>query len=350
MRRRCNDDRGATLVILAISSLALISIAGLALDGGRAYGERREMQNAADTGAMAGTRQLDQYLTGKTADARTIETVAKDTAVKNGADAAALTCRVVSFDRTDLGLCPTTAVMPAGMKASAAGVVLTTAATKNTIFMKAVGAGSFTAKANATAQIGRPGGSFTSPFMICASALALDIDKNPATTADDFRILRPDAAAYSGFSINPQALGHNYDIYGNDIKDGLDCGGGSSFRGRVCVDKNKCDTDTYVVPGYWDPDTGNATGPTMRLVNSGNLCTEDLTLGCMIVIPLCPKTNGNTGPAVKLFCTDFGLFELTKVDVNHDVEGIFRGPASFNQGGIAGPADANGARIVALTD
>ena len=72
MQRRASDDRGAVLIFLAISLVGLIALAGLVLDGGRAYGERRQMQNAADSASMAATRQLDRYMTDQTNDARTI--------------------------------------------------------------------------------------------------------------------------------------------------------------------------------------------------------------------------------------------------------------------------------------
>jgi hypothetical protein len=334
------------MIILALSATALIGVAGLALDGGRLYGERREMQNAADSAAMAGTRQLDQLITGQTADASTILATVKNTAERNGADRTAVTCDLVRFDRTVIGPCPIGSTLSPGVLPVVAGVRVVASNTEETYFMKAVGNDTFTAKADATAQIGRPGGTFLSPFMMCATAAALN------TPEGDFRLLIPDPTAAEGFKVNPNAVGHTYDIYGNDIKDGLDCGGGSSFRGRVCQNKNKCDGGgtSYETPGFWDPDTGNATGPTMRLVNNPNVCTETLELNCVLPIPLCPKTNGDTGPAVKLYCTEFGLFELTKVNVNHDVEGIFLGPATFNQGSIDGPVDANGSRIVALTD
>ena len=125
-RRRMHDERGATLVLLALSITGLVAIAGLALDGGRVYGERREMQNAADTASMAATRQLDQFLTGQSADASSIETAAKDTAEKNGADRAMVTCSLVRFDRTPLGPCPTTATMTSpGWKAAKSALLRT---------------------------------------------------------------------------------------------------------------------------------------------------------------------------------------------------------------------------------
>lgn len=327
------------MIIIAISTLALVAVAGLALDGGRVYGERREMQNAADTAAMAGTRQLDQYLTGQTLDARTIEDAVRDTAETNGADPGAVTCQLVQFNRTVLGPCPTTAFMSPATKAVAAGVLVTTSSSKETFFMKAVGNASFTARGNATAQIGQPGGTYAAPFLVCATA--------PGHLPP---ILLPDASGPGGFSINPLAIGATYDLYGNEIKDaGKDCGNDASdFRGNICLDKNKCEA-SYQIPGDWNADTGNANGPTLRLINSGSMCDTEFTVGCVLVLPLCPRGNTLTGENFAMYCTDLGLFEITLVE-NINIDGTFLGRAVINQGSIIGPADANGARIVALTD
>ncbi len=46
-------QHGQALVIIAIAFLSLIAIVGLAVDGGYAYADRRQAQNAADTSAMA---------------------------------------------------------------------------------------------------------------------------------------------------------------------------------------------------------------------------------------------------------------------------------------------------------
>lgn len=340
MRRRRKDERGATLVLIALSTVGLVALAGLALDGGRVYSERRQMQNAADAASMAATRQLDRYLTGASSDARLIETAAKDTAEDNGADRSVVTCQLVQFDRTVIGACPTTATMAPAAQAVAAGVKVGTSATKDTFFMKAVGSTSFTATANAIAQIGRPGGTYIAPFLVCATAPG----HVPA-------ILVPDVNGPEGFSVNAAAIGSTYVIYGNEIKSGgRDCGNdSSSFRGNVCADKNKCDSPSYSIPGDWDADTGNENGPTLRLVNSGSVCDPTFTVGCVLVLPLCPRGNGQTGAGFATYCSDLGLFEISLVQ-NHHIEAIFRGRATINVGGIIGPADLNGARIVALTD
>jgi Flp pilus assembly protein TadG len=340
MRRRADDDRGAVLIFLSISLVALLALAGLVIDGGRAYGERRQMQNAADAAAMAATRQLDQLLLGKVVDASTIDTAARHTAEVNGAKRTAVTCTLVSFDRTGLGPCPTGTTMSPAARAVVAGVSVTTEQTQPTIFMQAVGTSTFTARADATAEIGRPGGRFIAPFIVCGTA--------PGHIP---QLLLADATSNTGFKVNSAAIGSEYTIYGNDIKTGgRDCGNpSSSFRGNVCIDKNKCSSPAYTIPGEWDADTGNANGPTLRLVNSGNACSPAFTTGCVLVLPLCPRGNGQGGAGFRTYCTDLGLFEINQVS-NHDITAFFRGATTINHGGIVGPADLNGSRIVALTD
>ena len=52
------DERGATLVVVAITLIVLLGFAGLALDVGYWYLIRNELQNAADAGALAGAQVL----------------------------------------------------------------------------------------------------------------------------------------------------------------------------------------------------------------------------------------------------------------------------------------------------
>ena len=51
--RRLNDDRGATVVIAAIVVVVLLGMAGLVVDVGALYQERRELQNGADAAVLA---------------------------------------------------------------------------------------------------------------------------------------------------------------------------------------------------------------------------------------------------------------------------------------------------------
>lgn len=57
MRNR-HSPRGQMLVIVAVALTALIAMAGLIVDGGMAWSNRRQAQNAADAASLAGTRVL----------------------------------------------------------------------------------------------------------------------------------------------------------------------------------------------------------------------------------------------------------------------------------------------------
>src|SRR2546429_4723953 len=50
--------RAKSLVIVALSATALFGIIALGLDAGRLYFQRRDVQNAADAGALAGAQEL----------------------------------------------------------------------------------------------------------------------------------------------------------------------------------------------------------------------------------------------------------------------------------------------------
>jgi hypothetical protein len=89
-KRRLGRERGQALVILAFALLALIAFAGLAIDGGRFYAERRQTQNAADAVAIAGARELAEFIStcasaGAANDNR-IATAMVDMARYNGID------------------------------------------------------------------------------------------------------------------------------------------------------------------------------------------------------------------------------------------------------------------------
>ena len=54
------------------SAVALILVAALAIDGGMAYANRRQMQNAADSGAFAGTKAVEDLRFNGVTDGGTI--------------------------------------------------------------------------------------------------------------------------------------------------------------------------------------------------------------------------------------------------------------------------------------
>ena len=56
--RSHKSERGQMVVIVALALTTLIAMAGLVIDGGMALSNRRQVQNAADSAALAGTRVL----------------------------------------------------------------------------------------------------------------------------------------------------------------------------------------------------------------------------------------------------------------------------------------------------
>jgi hypothetical protein len=53
VKKNHSSERGQVLVMIVLAMFGLIGITGLAIDGSRAYSDRRQAQNAADTSALA---------------------------------------------------------------------------------------------------------------------------------------------------------------------------------------------------------------------------------------------------------------------------------------------------------
>jgi hypothetical protein len=55
------SERGQAIILLVLGVIGLLGFAALAIDGGRVYIDRRSMQNASDTGSMAGGLEITNY-------------------------------------------------------------------------------------------------------------------------------------------------------------------------------------------------------------------------------------------------------------------------------------------------
>ena len=53
MTKRRNYENGQAIVLIAFAFIAFVAMAGLAIDGGMVYSDRRHAQNAADAGSLA---------------------------------------------------------------------------------------------------------------------------------------------------------------------------------------------------------------------------------------------------------------------------------------------------------
>ena len=280
-RTRFHDERGATAVLMALCMVGLLAFGGLVLDGGNAFAQRRQMQNAADSSAMASTNALYRYklLGGST---NSVYDSARQSALDNGAASSTFSCVLVFQNATTLvetGTAPCNGATAANL-AAAWKVRVAVDQSSKTRLMRVVQIDSFTAKGAAAASLLEAAGA-ASPFMVCGApgtAHHPDLLQAVSTAVDP-----------TGWRINPAAINVEYDIWGNAIKDS-DCGyKGSSFRGLVD------DEDVHSIPGTWPADSGNKGGN--KIAGNGasfvNGCDlngvkiKDVTMGCEIVIPLC---------------------------------------------------------------
>jgi uncharacterized membrane protein len=53
-------EAGQALVLVAVLLLGLVTVVGLAADGGLVFAQRRDLQNLADAAALAGAMQIDE--------------------------------------------------------------------------------------------------------------------------------------------------------------------------------------------------------------------------------------------------------------------------------------------------
>jgi Flp pilus assembly protein TadG len=91
--RRLSEDRGATAVTVAVVMAVLLGMAGLAVDAGALYQERRELGNGADAAALAIAE--DCGLLVKPCDEPTARATAASYASANARDCAAAVSQVV---------------------------------------------------------------------------------------------------------------------------------------------------------------------------------------------------------------------------------------------------------------
>jgi len=111
IKRVSAGQRGQVLVIAALSLFVLLLFVALAVDVGFWYGQRRHMQNAADSGALAGAWEL---CFGSRANATAAATAY---AVFNGADGDMVHVDIVDADGTPDATNGNTVVVTAGVMA-----------------------------------------------------------------------------------------------------------------------------------------------------------------------------------------------------------------------------------------
>jgi Flp pilus assembly protein TadG len=303
------------MVIVAISLLALCAVGGLAIDGGAAYSNRRQAQNASDSASLAGTNVLDDIRTGKTTDESKIIAAVTTKLTENQANPASITCEIVQYTGSGYGSpypCPTTDLPTGTFNISdAAGVRVRANRTHKTSLMRVAGFDTITSTATATATIQAARGldKGAAPFMICGddntaghdgfsipvlTVVGGTYDINEAAKYQGTAYTGPQDAADVGqvgkLQGGPWYLIHDDNGSGADNGAGTGvpgCGmGGQGFKGLVNT------ALSYSVPGDWNVQTGQVEGPTEAVLRSPEGCIVTLD-GCYLAVPVGAYGQGN---------------------------------------------------------
>jgi hypothetical protein len=376
-----SDERGATVLIVALSVTALFAVVGIAIDGGAAFSDRRQMQNVADAAALAGAAQVDKFIRGEDGTPASVwNAVVLASSTDNRSNQTPLCMFIdetgVTLDTAGMPIAEASApqcnTFPA-VPTNAAGVLVLARDTQKTLFMRVVGIGSFDAEARAKATVqaidGEVLGTFPSPFMICAIA---DDDRRSPLVGDGYDPTHPSGLGLPGILleppvgqddlviVNPAALGKNYPIqYPNGNKPEFPrCGQGNVWKGNV--DPFPKDEDdpfsAYPIPGNWVPEHGdlgtNGREVAKRASVPGTCVTastvDDNLTGCMIDLPICyPGIASGT-----LRCIGRGRFALQNSGRSSEVNGIFVGesPDVLHGGQGGGKPGVTGQRVVKLVE
>jgi Flp pilus assembly protein TadG len=345
-------ERGAALILIALSMTAVMATAGLIVDGSNAFAQRRQMQNAADSAALAATLALNKVKTSPLVYlGPSIRQAAVSSATANGADASLLDCRLLDQLNVDLGVCPLVGVIPA----ATSGVKVTVAAKTNTSFMRVVGIQDFTARASATAQIQRLLGG-NSPFVMCAVSKS-DPRSGPNHDGQNNgrELLKNDGTT----DINQAAVtaGYTYTLHftGNSNPR---CGADTNFKGLAELTGNG-QPISYNLPGRVFTNNGNLGANVQPTVIAGDdACKQpNWTVNCLVAVPLCygmpnpapPATATSYGDGNSLWCVRYAAFKVLSWNSStldaQVVDGVL---GTGGQGG--GAAQAGEIRLIKLSE
>jgi Flp pilus assembly protein TadG len=157
------SEKGQSIVIVAAAMIGLLALTGLAIDGGNLFWQRRRAQNAADAGAMAGTRVLAQIIAtcqdGDSTDDAQIAQAVTEFVAANGfttSNGSTISAWYVNKDSQRLGTVGDLGTSPGGViPVSTTGVEVQVNADIATYFLKVVGIDDTPVGGAATAMTGK---------------------------------------------------------------------------------------------------------------------------------------------------------------------------------------------------
>jgi hypothetical protein len=290
---------GQIIIFVAVVAVALMGMLGLATDLGYSFAQKRSAQSAADAAALAGTRAVTQWSTTNTT-VTALPTVQKIVSANDMGNATQnTTCFYVDDKNKDLADCS------AKVPATATGVQVQVSETHSTFFIWIIPGAPKTvttrAVATAHAQIVQPDGS-GAPFIICGASA------NLVSGGSEVTILQQQSDGT--YTINPAAVGQTFEIHGKID----DCGAGSNrFKGLALGSQNAGKT----VPGWFNGDNGEKTGPANEVVNGIDGCGKTTVdpYGCVMYLPMAlenpPYAPIKSGSSDLFYIVGYGAFQVS---------------------------------------
>lgn len=340
---------GQTLVLFALASLILLGGMGLAMDVGYDLFQRRTMQNAADTAALAGTMAVLSYQAqGVSVSTNQVAcTAAKNNGLPSatsctapgGPNTSSFTCVFVDNTTSPVQVSGTEVPCTAAMPATATGVRVTVREVHSTFVMRALGIDKSQSGATATSNItvlqAPPQMDLSrAPFIVCAIAAGTNNVDVPLVTPTSPNV-NGDPVATLPVTLNLANSGpaHPIRVYwpngGNSEKGTTKCGLGSQNKGYT-------DGPT---PNPFDPNTGgNVYGSQGMRVGQvyANLdaCMQNSTLfnsvGCLAPLPIY-DAGTPPAPCAQSYCVRmvawgwFRLFPNQGQGNPHAIQGYLEG-------------------------
>jgi len=203
---------GQSLVVVALALVVLVALSGLAVDGARAFEERRRAATAADAAALSGTRMLAEARSSG-GNGSAIRAAVQGSLSEHGlATAQSFVWEAMYTDRTGAVI---SIVTTGAIPSTARGVKVELSYRFNTFLMPVLGTETLPAAADAIAIYGPLGGP---PFggdlmpLTLSLAAAIDMQNNAGVTA----IFGPSTGMYQGspgafgaVQLNPNVNGSN---------------------------------------------------------------------------------------------------------------------------------------------
>ena len=340
-RLTASKGRGQILMIYGVGAMAVMGFAGLAVDGGYIFSERRLAQNAADAAALVGGRDIvNGHFTSIDSDVTTY-------VHGNAGSTASPSWSYVDNSGATVS------------QSSATGVSVLVSKTFNTFFLQALGQSTFTVSARGTARVQMLGSVSEAPFIVCTNALQYTNSNNPPPYSTG--ILN---TSTSPPTVNSAAVGMDFLIHASQVQSDGDCGwngGSGSFKG------NAAGGGCSAVPCYYPFTTGNTSGQIDVRVAGMQGCSgayADFVDGCVALLPITPQktssanTCGGTAPSNNMCVVTWAAFQIYRgnhppgppgCNTNNCHHGVLLGNVLVTQGaGVNWTPGGNGTLVVRL--